>query len=166
MKLVDIEKLEYEPFLMEETGETVDYVSAESLWKAPKVDPVNHAEWVREIHTYRSGDTHVVHNCSNCGIIGCITCFKTEDWENYHKDHYIPKLSNFCPDCGYKMDLRDLYEKYKREWCETRGYILEDVDERFGINGECYACFTEWYNNEYSESRGECIVVPHADIYF
>lgn len=53
------------------------------------------------------------------------------------------------------MSLYELYEKYKREWCEARGYKLEDVDEHVGINGECYASFYEWYDNEYQESKGE-----------
>lgn len=47
------------------------------------------------------------------------------------------------------------YEIYKRDWCDARGYKLEDMDEEVGINGECYACFDEWYNDEYAESRGE-----------
>lgn len=53
------------------------------------------------------------------------------------------------------MSLYELYEKYKRDWCEARGYKLEDVDEHVGINGECYACFYEWYDNEYQEMKGE-----------
>ena len=48
-----------------------------------------------------------------------------------------------------------LYESYKREWCEARGYYLEDMDEEEGINGECYACFDEWYANEYAQLKGE-----------
>lgn len=41
------------------------------------------------------------------------------------------------------------YTKYKREWCEARGYKLDEVDEEVGINGECYVCIDEWYNNEW-----------------
>lgn len=44
----------------------------------------------------------------------------------------------------------ELYEAYKREWCESRGYDPEGMDETVGINGECYACFDEWYVNEYA----------------
>ena len=44
-----------------------------------------------------------------------------------------------------------LYEQYKLEWCKARGYKLEDMDEEVGINGECYACFDEWYHNEFAK---------------
>lgn len=50
--------------------------------------------------------------------------------------------------------LKELYEEYKQEWCETRGYILAEIDETVGINGECYVCFDEWYSNEYKENGG------------
>jgi hypothetical protein len=49
----------------------------------------------------------------------------------------------------------ELYQEYKHEWCAARGYKLEDMDEEIGINGECYACFDEWYDNEYAEMKGE-----------
>ena len=45
--------------------------------------------------------------------------------------------------------IRNMYEQYKREWCAARGYKLEDMDEKTGINGECYASFDEWYLNDY-----------------
>lgn len=47
------------------------------------------------------------------------------------------------------VTIRNLYEQYKREWCAARGYKLEDMDEKTGINGECYASFDEWYLNDY-----------------
>lgn len=53
-----------------------------------------------------------------------------------------------------KEALTELYEEYKRDWCEARGYKLEDMDEEVGINGECYVCFNEWYDNEYKEMGG------------
>lgn len=158
MTLVDIEKLEYETFMAED-GEIVDYISAEALYKAPKVDPVNHAEWVREVREFqytRKGDIYINHVCSNCGNKVAPNAFSSGAWEAYEKDHYNPELPNYCSDCGYKMDLRELYEQYKRDWCLARGYELIDTEiEECGINGECYACFTEWYNNEYLATRGE-----------
>lgn len=157
MTLVDIEKLEYEPFIIEDgnNSEVVDYISSENLWKARKVDPVNHAEWVVENRKFYDGDIYIKHLCSHCGEMGAIKKFTSDEWESYYKDKYSPKLSNYCPNCGYKMDLRELYEQYKRDWCSARGYTLEDMDEEVGINGECYACFDEWYVDEYLESRGE-----------
>ena len=49
----------------------------------------------------------------------------------------------------------EMYESYKRSWCDTRGYVLEDMNETVGINGECYASFDEWYVNEYMNLKGE-----------
>ena len=156
MTLIDIETLEYEPFMLE-NGETVDYISSTELWKAPKIDPVNHAEWTFETLTFGHNPStiYIQHNCSHCGRRGRTERFDVIDWEAYHKNRYKPVRPNFCPDCGYKMDLRDLYEQYKRDWCDARGYKLEDVDEEGGINGERYVSFHEWCSNEYRESRGE-----------
>lgn len=120
-------------------------------------DPVGHAEWKLETVSFSHNPTktYVHHECSNCCTRYRTEGFDTDAWEAYHKHHFNPKLPNFCPECGYKMDLRYLYEQYKYRWCANRGYILEDVDDSVGINGECYACFDEWYQNEYLESRGE-----------
>lgn len=49
----------------------------------------------------------------------------------------------------------EMYDLYKRAWCESRGYDLETIDEEVGINGECYACFDEWYANEYAKMMEE-----------
>ena len=54
-------------------------------------------------------------------------------------------------DDGVRKTVNKLYDTYKRNWCEARGYILENIDEGTGVNGECYACFDEWYQNEYLE---------------
>lgn len=48
-----------------------------------------------------------------------------------------------------------MYESYKRSWCKARGYDLEAMDEEVGINGECYACFDEWYANEFAKMMEE-----------
>lgn len=52
-----------------------------------------------------------------------------------------------------KEALGELYEEYKQSWCEIRGYTVDEVNEEVGINGECYVCFDEWYNNEYLEQE-------------
>ena len=67
------------------------------------------------------------------------------------KNCLVGKKDRFVP----YVNLRELYEQYKRDWCDARGYKLEDMDEEIGINGECYACFDEWYNNEYREIGGK-----------
>lgn len=153
MTLVDISKLEFEPFVMED-GKMVEYISAETLHAAPKVDPINHGEWVQTIRHHSNGDICITHNCSNCNKLGTINILKSDVWEHYMKDHYVPELSNYCPECGYKMDrrkLQELYKKYKFDWCYSRGYILEAVEAQGGINGECFASFDEWYQNEFME---------------
>lgn len=57
----------------------------------------------------------------------------------------------YCPDCTAMRLTKILYELYKQTWCAERGYDISDVSEETGINGECYACFDEWYNNEFHE---------------
>lgn len=157
MTLVDISKLTFEPFFDTETGETIDYISAQDLWRAPKIDPVNHAEWiVKTASSYAAPNSFYVSNvCSHCGTLDHCDLVPIDLWESGYKNRYKPDLNPFCRKCGYKMDLRELYEQYKLRWCADRGYSLEEVDHEHGINGECYVCFTEWYNNEYLESRGE-----------
>ena len=45
---------------------------------------------------------------------------------------------------------RNLYYRYIQDWCDSRNVSVEDVDEETGINGgECYACFSEFCDNEY-----------------
>ena len=45
---------------------------------------------------------------------------------------------------------RNLYYLYIEDWCDSRNVSVEDVDEETGINGgECYACFSEFCDNEY-----------------
>lgn len=41
------------------------------------------------------------------------------------------------------------YGLYIEDWCKVRGYNVSDVDEEFGINGECYACFEEFKEIEF-----------------
>lgn len=102
-----------------------------------------------------TGNENVIH-CHEC-----THCFESRRSPTGHacevwgtEDFACPTVPNgFCHKAKPKMSA--LYEKYKRDWCEARGYILEDMDERYGINGECYACFNEWYYNEYLESKGE-----------
>lgn len=65
------------------------------------------------------------------------------------------------------------YKKYKTQWLVDHGYTLDDVIdylqenykhqkedpyhlfedfEEFGFDYDIYACFDEWYNNEYQEN--------------
>jgi len=56
-------------------------------------------------------------------------------------------------DMQYKILLFRAYEKYKRDWCASRGYSLTDIDEETEINGECYVCIREFENNEFQEAE-------------
>ena len=73
-----------------------------------------------------------------------------------HVDSYKRGIrDSYAFDKQYREEaLNELYEEYKRCWCAVRGYGLWGIDESVGINGECYACFDEWYNNEYREAGG------------
>lgn len=65
------------------------------------------------------------------------------------------------------------YKKYKTQWLVDHGYTLDDVIdylqesywyqeenpyslfedfEKYGFDCDIYACFDEWYNNEYQEN--------------
>lgn len=48
---------------------------------------------------------------------------------------------------------RDLYWQYVEDWCNQRGYAAKDVDDEYGINGECYVCFEEFCDNEYFDDE-------------
>lgn len=54
----------------------------------------------------------------------------------------------------YDELLDAAYEAYKKDWCENRGVVPEDVDEEVGIHGgECYVCRSEFEMNEFQESH-------------
>ena len=48
---------------------------------------------------------------------------------------------------------RDLYWQYVEDWCNQRGYAAKDMDDEYGINGECYVCFEEFCDNEYFDDE-------------
>lgn len=52
------------------------------------------------------------------------------------------------------MELNDyLYLLYQEDWCQQRGCNIEELDEEFGINGECYVCLEEFIDNELKANR-------------
>lgn len=81
------------------------------------------------------------------------------DAENHYRIDYLKKQVTIVLNKPLQLEndpiLLHRYDLYKRSWCEARGHKLEDMDEETGINGECYACFDEWYKNEYQEMKGE-----------
>lgn len=54
---------------------------------------------------------------------------------------------------GYKKLIQEAYKKYVKNWCEARGYSLEDIDLETGINGECYVCINEFEQNEFQNEE-------------
>ena len=51
----------------------------------------------------------------------------------------------------------DAYQLYKRDWCETRGYNLEDVERAYladeQYNGEMFSSFEEFLANEFKDTE-------------
>ena len=51
----------------------------------------------------------------------------------------------------------DAYQLYKKDWCESRGYVLEDVERAYladeQYNGEMFATFEEFLANEFKDTE-------------
>ena len=49
------------------------------------------------------------------------------------------------------------YQLYKKDWCASRGYKLEDVERAYladeQYNGEMFASFEEFLTNEYKDTE-------------
>jgi hypothetical protein len=75
------------------------------------------------------------------------------DGKDVNFDEYIETA--LIEEYAIVLKPEKMYEFYKRSWCKDRGYDLEAMDEEVGINGECYACFDEWYSNEFARTKGE-----------
>ena len=90
--------------------------------------------------------------CSNCGaeVVGSDFCFNCgEKVEKYEKDSDIcPKCgaknnrnTNFCVECGHKLDNGASVSFKQQEWNARRDAVLERYDklaEEFGIKDEVY----------------------------
>ncbi len=66
-----------------------------------------HSSWVTRTKIYDSHtDTIFVWcECAECGKRVGNRMFKTEDWDNYHKERWNPTdLPRFCDNCGSIMD--------------------------------------------------------------
>ena len=58
------------------------------------------------------------------------------------------------------------YQAYKYAWCKQRGYALSDIDEIEGGNGECYASFDEFLNNEFQDEEYMTVFLDNATMAF
>lgn len=75
------------------------------------------------------------------------------DGEDVNFDDYIETA--LINEYAVMLTPGKMYESYKRSWCKARGYDIENMDEEVGIDGECYACFDEWYANEFAKIMEE-----------
>lgn len=73
------------------------------------------------------------------------------------QDHIIDifERSGVKFDITYFDEFKEkAYELYKKDWCKVRGYNLKDVEvseaEGEEYNGEMYACFEEFIDNEFN----------------
>lgn len=46
-------------------------------------------------------------DCGNCGMHLHIDSFAKDVWDGYMKDHYTPKIPNFCHNCGMKVRMEE-----------------------------------------------------------
>lgn len=76
------------------------------------------------------------------------------------QDHIIDifKRSGVKFDITYFDEFKEkAYEMYKKDWCKVRGYDLKDVEvseaEGEEYNGEMYACFEEFIDNEFDDKE-------------
>ncbi len=52
---------------------------------------------------------------------------------------------------NYEKLLQTAYSKYRKEWCDERGYHLSEYDPEIGFNGECFVCLAEFEDNEFQD---------------
>ncbi len=52
---------------------------------------------------------------------------------------------------NYEKLLQTAYSKYKKEWCDERGYLLSEYDPETGFNGECFVCLAEFEDCEFQD---------------
>ena len=70
------------------------------------------AKWIVEVKDYRKAIVNNDHIfvrcvCPFCNDCGYIERYSGEEWDEYYRDHYIPKIkvSPFCKQCGTKLEL-------------------------------------------------------------
>lgn len=76
--------------------------------KAPTVDvaPIVHSNVKIEVEVFnhRPNEVWVQALCGNCGESLWCNRYDKEEWDMYKKDHFKVKYSNYCPDCGAKLN--------------------------------------------------------------
>jgi hypothetical protein len=68
--------------------------------------------------------------------------------EQAKKDKRVQEAVN---EARYKQLAEKAYGYYIADWCRRRGYNIAYVDEECGFNGECYASYKEFLDNEFRD---------------
>ena len=70
-------------------------------------------------------------------------------------------MNNNTDNTKYESFLRYAYELYKYEWCEERGYDIENWSEEFGFGGESFVCLAEFEDNEFTDEEYMAVLLPN-----
>lgn len=90
MRLIDADALPYDEFLNHRIVMWDDIERSKTI----DAEPVRHGKWI-EHHEHYTWMGYTYWSCSECGF----EC-------GYEKD--ITIRTNYCPNCGYKMDLEEV----------------------------------------------------------
>lgn len=58
-----------------------------------------------KIFSVRPDEVWVRVICENCGNALNTNRYDKTEWEEYMKERFIAKHSNYCPDCGEKLSI-------------------------------------------------------------
>ena len=92
--------------------DTFGYIESEP---AADVEPVRHGRWIE--HEETPDDAYLHHKCSECNVNAPFDYKMREDWDEgmdgewdslgLVDDGINEHLTDYCPNCGAKMDLSD-----------------------------------------------------------
>lgn len=71
-------------------------------------------------------------------------------------------MSSNTKNAKYESFLKYAYELYKHEWCEERGYDIENWSEEFGFGGESFVSMVEFEGCEYADEEYMEVLLPNA----
>lgn len=98
-RLIDAKKLPYS-IAVDDNGKQVFYVKATDIDNAPTVDAVEvvHGRWVDSYGGKYANPRYVCSECKEKAL------YKFED-DELHIGLWVQELTDYCPNCGAKMDL-------------------------------------------------------------
>ena len=98
-------------------------------------------------------DAYLTNNASEEGRVIAkvdMSCIVEYINERARTDAYAQEIIS---DTQFDILAKQTYELYKKDWCDSRGYNLQDYDEELGFNGESFACFDEYRETEFQDSE-------------